>query len=436
MLINRQAFYINLVLIAITSPIYILFIPSTNPQPTISFWKKFRTLDWIGSILTAGIYVSWVIALQFAGIIWHWKDGRTIATFVILGLTILAFCIQQKFSIGTKPDRRIFPVIFLTRRTPLLLFLATASITTLVFVPVFYIPIYFQFVNGDSGVQSAVRLLPLVLFLVFVNLITGYFLPVVGWYMPFFLVAGVLATVGSGISLSFPKQIDWLTVTIALMFVVSPTTSSSQIYGASAVLGIAAGIGTSKSYSLLPALLMSPSTHSTAVKRDPEPQYIPASIAFLNVAQIGSIVHSLAISGSIFQNLAYRHLLSVFHQAGLTFVEADVRAAVAGTKSKVFEDLESSVRIEAVAAIVKSISTVYSLCLASSVLLVIASLALRWERLFQQPNSTTSGKNTRPITAERRFRDEAEAARQSWEETGDDKRAIDHRQKDASDEVV
>jgi hypothetical protein len=198
-----KAFYINLVLIGIASPIFLFCIPSTQPQPNVSFTRKMAELDWLGALLNAGIYSAWVIGLQFGGSTWEWSSGRTIATFVVCGVLIIAFILQQYFSILTTPERRIFPVMFLTRRTMLVLFVVTAAVTSLVFVPIFYIPVYFEFVHGDSGVESAVRLLPLVMVLVFTTVVSGFALPKIGYYMPFFLVSGILGLTGSGMFFSF-----------------------------------------------------------------------------------------------------------------------------------------------------------------------------------------------------------------------------------------
>jgi hypothetical protein len=176
------------------------------------------------------------------------------------------------------------------------------------------------------------------------------------------------------------------------MFTVHVDTAPSYIYGASALLGLGGGLGTSKGYSILPALLISPSTHHTAQPRSPEPQHISAAIAFLNIAQIGTIVHSLAISGSIFQNVAYKNLVSVFDQNGLHFNESEIRAAVAGTRSAVFEQLHGRVEEEAISAIVNAVSNVYALALASGALCVVIAAGMRWERLFQTPKVTAEAK--------------------------------------------
>lgn len=115
-----------------------------------------------------------------------------------MGVLIIAFVAQQYFSFLTTPARRIFPVMFLNRRTPLLMFVATACVTVAIFITIFYVPVYFQFVQNDSGLDSAVRLLPLVVVLVVVTVVAGYSLPIIGWYQPFFLISGILITIGAG----------------------------------------------------------------------------------------------------------------------------------------------------------------------------------------------------------------------------------------------
>ena len=69
-------------------------------------------------------------------------------------------------------------------KEPVLLFLATAGGAAACFIPVNYIPIYFIFTRGDSGIQAAVRLLPYIFVLSFTILINGALLGKLGYYKP------------------------------------------------------------------------------------------------------------------------------------------------------------------------------------------------------------------------------------------------------------
>lgn len=204
----RWAFYINLVILGVLSPIFVFMIPSTPalPNETRSIAVRLATLDWLGALLNAGIYVSWVLALQFGGVQWVWSDGRTIATFVVCGVLIVAFALQQWLCIGTSKENRLFPVRFLTDRTIMLMFFLTSCWNATNFVIMFYIPVFFEFTHGDSGIDSAVRLLPFVICLVVAMMINGVLLPKFPLYMPWWVVTGVLMTIGTCTFTPFPAD--------------------------------------------------------------------------------------------------------------------------------------------------------------------------------------------------------------------------------------
>lgn len=199
----RWAFYINLLIIAPIAPIVFIYLPSVQPLPSVSLRQKISELDYLGALLNACIYVAWVLALQFGGSTWAWSDGKTIACFVIAGVGAAAFLITQYHLVFTTPEHRLFPIEFLKRRTMMLLFLGSSCISSALFIVIFYVPVFFEFVNGDSGVQSAVRLLPFVLTLVICNLINGYTMPLVSYYMPWYMFSGALITTGGGKIVTF-----------------------------------------------------------------------------------------------------------------------------------------------------------------------------------------------------------------------------------------
>jgi hypothetical protein len=150
MLTFQQAFYINLVIFALMLPALIM-IPNFQPQPGTTPLTKVKQLDWAGAILNAGLYTSFVLALTFGGGTWAWNDGRTIATFVACFVILVVFALQQFFSIFTTETNRLFPISFLKSRTMILLHIASSCAGAAQFVPIFYIPLLFQFVRGDSG---------------------------------------------------------------------------------------------------------------------------------------------------------------------------------------------------------------------------------------------------------------------------------------------
>jgi MFS family permease len=54
----RWAFYLNLVIYGVFSPIYFLWLPSIPVIAEKSFLSKFLAMDWVGITLNAGIYLT------------------------------------------------------------------------------------------------------------------------------------------------------------------------------------------------------------------------------------------------------------------------------------------------------------------------------------------------------------------------------------------
>ncbi|KAE9377238.1 MFS general substrate transporter [Stipitochalara longipes BDJ] len=346
----RWSFYINLVIFALMIPAMIL-IPSYQPQPGVPTLTKFKQLDWIGALLNASLYVSFVIALTFGGTTWAWGDGRTIGTFVACFLILILFCLQQYFSILTTPTNRLFPISFLKSRTMVLLYTASAASGAALFIPVYFIPLYFQFSRGDSGLQAAVRLLPFICVDITFVMVQGILMPLVQYYFPFYIISGLFTVIGG-----------------ALMYTVTATTSASAIYGFTVLIAIGAGIGSQAAYSIAPVKV--------------HPSKISDSIGFINVAQIGGIVLALSISGAVFQNTAFGSLTKVL--AGMRFSEQDIRSAIAGSKSAVFEGVSEEVRARAIEVIVQAIGKTYILVVAGGAVALVSAVLMRKEKLFME----------------------------------------------------
>lgn len=170
------------------------------------------------------------MGINFGGIMYEWGSATEIALFVVSGVLFLVFGLQQGFAVGVRRrEDRIFPVEFLSVRSPgartvLIMFGTTAAGGCGIFLPTFFIPLFFQFTRGDSPIEAAVRLLPFILVMVVVTLTQGAVLSRAGFYMPWFLVGGLLATAGG-----------------ALMFTIDADTSTARVYGYSVLVG--AGVG-------------------------------------------------------------------------------------------------------------------------------------------------------------------------------------------------
>lgn len=197
----RWAFYINLFFAIIIIPIYLYAIPSSQPAPHLSISQKVAIFDWAGAVLSAGSLLTFIVATNFGGVEFAWSGGRTVGLYVVSGVLLILFAVQQAFSTFTTPEFRMFPVHLLRNREVVLLFIIHACGGTISYVPVYFVPLYFQFTRGDNAIETAVQFLPFIFMLIFGILSNGFLMSRVGYYKPWFVFGSVLCLI-SGVLFS------------------------------------------------------------------------------------------------------------------------------------------------------------------------------------------------------------------------------------------
>ena len=172
------------VIAVICAPVYIFWLPKVKPggDHDRSALAKFVSLDWVGFILATGAMVAFTMVLTFAGPTWPWDDKRTIVLFIVMGVLFMLTFLQQYLVLFTTPEERMVPPSHvLLNRTQMLLYINTAVAATNIYVPLFYLPLYFSFTRGDSTMQAAVRLLPFIVFLASGTMFSGSMLPKINY---------------------------------------------------------------------------------------------------------------------------------------------------------------------------------------------------------------------------------------------------------------
>jgi hypothetical protein len=230
--------------------------------------------------------------------------------------------------------------------TLVLLYITMACAGSSIFVTIYYVPLYFQFVNGDDGTKSAIRLLPFVCCFFATVYNCGRFMEKTGYFIYWYLASGIFFVVGG-----------------ALMYTVHLGTSVANIYGYTIL--IAFGTTTSQAgYALAPMMVL--------------PNRIHEAIQFMNIAQGQSLLLDLTVASAIFQNRTFDALRAIFSPLG--YSDAEIKAAVAGAKSTVLANADSEVRTEALKVIIKAINDVYLMITAAGVLYIICSCFLPRKR--------------------------------------------------------
>lgn len=345
----RWAFYINLCIGAVGAPAWFFYLPGYDPRPGVTIRKRFAEIDYTGAILICGAFVSGVMAINFGGIVYAWNSGRIIGLFVASGVLFILFGLQQTFTILTTEDRRIFPLQFLRSRTMLLLFGSTACASTATFIPIYFIPLFFQFVRNASALSAGVHLLPYICLMVFSCIANGVIMAATGYYSPWFLFGGIFTLIGE-----------------ALLYTLKVSTSTSSVYGYTVLAGIGCGAFVQASFSVAQAKVGT--------------EQIPIAIGFITCAQVGGATISLAIANTVFLNQATKSIGALLPAVPLV----DIQAAIAGAGSKLIKSLDKQKQADVLHAIVDSMSRVWILGMTAGALVIVLSLLMRREKLFMK----------------------------------------------------
>lgn len=343
----RWSFYINLLIGAVCAPVYLFMLPNHDPRPGVSFIDRAREMDYLGTLLTVGAFISGVMAISFGGIEYEWNSGTIIGLFVCSGILFILLGLQQVYTIFTNTSRRIFPIEFFRSRTILILFAMTAAAGTAIFIPIYMLPIYFQYTRGDSALDAGVRLLPFIFLMVFAVIGNGAILSAYGLYMPWYLLGGIFVVIGG-----------------ALMHTVDASTSTAAVYGYTILIGFGVGLYGQASFAVAQAVV--------------GPEMVSSAVGFITCAQVSGVTIALAIANSLFLNGSQDKIAELLPDVPLS----DIQAAIAGAGSEFVASLSPELQTGVLNAIVDSMSKTYLLVVTAGAVSILLSAGMKREKLF------------------------------------------------------
>ncbi|KAF2161288.1 hypothetical protein M409DRAFT_28326 [Zasmidium cellare ATCC 36951] len=343
----RFAFYINLFIGALFAPILIFIVPRYNPRQGHTERIKLREFDYIGIVLSIGAFVAILMLINLGGTIYAWSSGSMIALYVVTPLCWIALFAQQIFVFGTTKTQRILPLDLLSSKEPLLISIVFASTIGAMFVPIYYIPLYFQFTRGDSAILAAVRLLPLIVLYVFVVLVTSQALPRFPRYKWYF-------TLGNAISL--PGMV--------ILSRMDENTSKATIYGGSILIGIGSGFIGQNPYAVVQGILPIKNRHNATT--------------LMTVAQIGGATFALGIAGAIFFNLGLSSLQELLPNAA----SEQIQGVLTGTSGELYKTLSAAQQQDVVRAIVVTMRQTFIVGYVGNIVGLLCGLGMKNQSMF------------------------------------------------------
>lgn len=192
----RWCFYINLPLggVAMVFIFFLLKIPDrdTTKIPTKD---KLKQLDGLGTFFFIPGCVCLLLALEWGGATYAWSNGRIIALLTLAAVLLIAFVLVQIFM----SDTATVPPRIFVQRSILAGAYSTLCVGAQMMIFIYYLPIWFQAIQGVSAVQSGIRTLPLVLGMVVASIGSGIAISRIGYYTPFMIAGVVFMSIGAGL---------------------------------------------------------------------------------------------------------------------------------------------------------------------------------------------------------------------------------------------
>ena len=202
--------------------IFIFFQSPAASKPVKASWReKLLQMDPLGTLVIMAAIICYILALQWGGTTRAWSDSTVIGTLIGFCLLIIVFGVVEWYM----GDRALLQGSMIGNRAIMVNCMYNFFLAGSFFTLLYYLPIYFQSVDGVSASRSGIDNLPLVLGISIFTVISGGLISKFGIYVPFMLVGSTLATIGGG-----------------LIYTLDLGTSSSHWIGYQALAGIGIGL--------------------------------------------------------------------------------------------------------------------------------------------------------------------------------------------------
>ncbi|KAF2651563.1 putative efflux pump antibiotic resistance protein [Lophiostoma macrostomum CBS 122681] len=279
----RWCFYINLPIGALSILIiaFLFQTPNTATSSPLPLPQKLLALDVSGMLLSVASLSCLTLVLQRGGVTKPWNNGSVIGTLVAFTV-LLGLFVANEWWMGERS--LLVPRLINTKTLALLSSFMVFSAASF-FIILYYLPVYFQSVDGISPAESRVRNLPFIIGVALFSITSGFIVGGTGHYTGLLLLGSVLITIGAG-----------------LMLKLDIGSPSSAWIGYQVIIGIGSGL-----------VLQTPLIVSQSVVEKSDISNVSAIMLYFQTST-GSVF--IAIAQSLFTN-------KINEQAKNTLSEAD-----------------------------------------------------------------------------------------------------------------
>ncbi|KAM6517569.1 hypothetical protein FSOLCH5_008533 [Fusarium solani] len=347
----RWAFYIKLPIVGLCLALAVICLPSRSlTTGDVPVWRRLASIDPIGVVFNMVVPVLFALATTFSGPIWDWDSAASIAVWVIFAVALVAWVSQQYLCIFTTPEESAIPMHMFSKLRLLPIWVATGCAGAAYAVTLYYTPLFYAFARGHGAIQQTVRMLPFIIVFILVVLFTGVLLTVICRYKIIYLCAANIT----------------LAASIAMATTMDDKVPEAQVMGIEALIGM--GLGMQFQHGL----------GISNVINKTERDRVDSTV-ICNMVQMGSIAITLSIAGCIFQNVGFNLLSSAVGRK--QYSEEDIREALAGVSSVVWQTKDRQVVARGIAAVTEVLSREFYIVVASSTVCLVCAICMSSEKL-------------------------------------------------------
>ncbi|KAJ1908742.1 hypothetical protein IWQ60_011556 [Tieghemiomyces parasiticus] len=265
----RWTFYFNLPVGGVTFIIIVAFL--RIPHRAGNLRSKIARVDFLGvASLLAGI-VFLLLATVWGGNTYAWSSPVIISFYCLsVGFFVMFFVVEHRFAVEP-----IIPLHLFAYRNFSLACFSVMLIGMIMLGSVFYLPVFYTIVRGNTATMSGIKLLPMLLSMVFAALVSGIITGKTGSYRPMITLGFAVSTVG-----------------LALLTLISADENLGKEIGFLIVLGAGCGL-------CIQTLML------VAQAGVPESEVAIATSCFSFCQTIGSGIGIAAMSAILNNNLSF-----------------------------------------------------------------------------------------------------------------------------------
>lgn len=349
----RWIFWINLPFTGMALVMIPLFIKLGVPRN--SFFHKLAKIDWIGSVIFIASTTGFLIPLSWGGVSYPWTSWRTYVPLSVSALGLVILYMYEEY-VATNP---IIRTSIFKNRNAAAAYISVVVHGMVVVGSLYYLPLYYEAVQGLSPILSGVALFPETFTVAPGAFIVGTLISRTGHYR---------WAVWSGWSIT--------TLGLGLLYLLDVNTSTVEWI----FLNLVVGVGLGFNYSALGVTLQAATSEED----------MSSAVAMFTFFRLMGQALGVVIGGVTFQDQIRTKLLAIPSLAPMAEQYANDGAALA-QQIKTIKD--SSDRNMVIQVYADSLKTVWAVLCGAAALALLTSLIIKdqsLDRKFVSPQQMHS----------------------------------------------